>query len=281
MTLSMGFFAVGDALVKVATGLISPGQGVLLMALFMSVIFAVLCWRGGVPFLAAALTHPVVLLRNGVEAITAVCFFCSLAVAPLSQLVSIVQAVPLVVTLFAALMLGETVGPRRWAAVGVGMLGVLVMMRPWTQGLTWGILFAAIAACGLATRDLAARFVPAEVPTVQLALWGSVSLIPAGLLLTIATGPMAPLPWSGIGVMLATSTMTASGYYLITAAMRTGDVSLIAPLRYLRLPFALVLAVVFLGERPDTWTLLGAIVVVASGCYVMLRERQLAREGAE
>jgi drug/metabolite transporter (DMT)-like permease len=193
--------------------------------------------------------------------------------------ISIIQAVTLFVTLGAALVLKEKVGPRRWFAVTAGFFGVLLMLRPDTSGISYGALLALVAAIGLSTRDLLTRAMPKTVGTLQMATWGTAALIPAGLFLLPITGPHTLPTLSGFGLVLCASLVNAIGYYSITAAMRMGDVSFVTPFRYTRLVFALIIAALFFKEMPDALTLLGAFIVISSGLFVMWRERKIAVSG--
>jgi len=275
---SMAAFAIGDTMIKFASQSISPAQGILLLAVFGAAMFAFLAIASRTALWTPDFWSRPIMLRNVVEALTSICFFSALAAAPLSLVVSIMQAVPLMVTIGAAVLLSEHVGPRRWIAIGIGLIGVLVMLRPWSEGIQPGALWAVGAAIGLATRDVAARFVPAKVATLQLALWGTLSLVPAALILMPLSGPHPTISFDITFLMLIAAAATAAGYYAVTAAMRIGEVSLVAPFRYTRLLFALALAVMFLGERPDALTLFGAIIVIGSGLFVLLRERSLANK---
>lgn len=277
---SMAAFAVGDAFVKVITGFVSTAQGIMLMSGFGAVLFALLTVGSGQRLLSPAFWSRPVLLRNVVEGSTAICFFSAMANAPLSLVISVTQAVPLLVTIGAAVILREHVGPRRWTAIAVGLLGVLIMLRPWEGALEIGAIFAVGAAIGLATRDVAARFVPPDVSTLQLSTWGTAALFPAGLILVPFAAPHGELSWAVLGLGLASAVAAGAGYYAVTASMRLGDVSVVAPFRYTRLPFALLLAVLFLGERPDGWTLFGAALVIGSGLFVLWRERAVAKRSA-
>ncbi len=275
MILAMAAFAAGDALVKLASHSLSVSQILIFMAIPGVLIFGSLCKRAGQPLVTLhALARPM-LLRNVVEGATAICMVTALSLTPLSLVISIQQAVPLLVTLGAALILGHKVGPRRWAAIAVGLAGVLLILRPGSADLSVGVLLAVLAALGLATRDLVTRIMPPEVTTMQMATWGMAALIPAGVALLPFSGPH---PWPNVlswGVVLAGSLVNALGYYAITAAMRVGDVASVTPFRYTRLLFALIIAVVFFGERPDWIAVLGASIVIGSGLFVMLRERKL------
>ncbi|KMW57574.1 putative membrane protein [Candidatus Rhodobacter oscarellae] len=279
MLFSMATFAIGDALIKVASADLAVGQMVLIIASMGLVFFVALALRAGQPLYAPGFWAPPVILRNLVEACTAICMVSAISATTLSLTISIVQAVPLLVTLGAALFLGEHVGPRRWVAVAVGLLGVMIMLRPSSEGIALGALWAVGAAIGLAVRDIASRLAPPDVTNLQLAIWGTASLIPSSALFMAFTeaAPLAPGP---LAITFVAAAATALGYYAITAAMRTGEVSAVAPFRYTRLLFALVLAMLFLGERPDAATLIGAAVVIASGLFVLLRERALAQTAA-
>ena len=280
MTGAMAFFAVGDALVKLSTDHFSTAQVILIMALPCTAIFAALTWKSGRPVVSRALLQPVVFARSIIEALTAVCMVSALSLAPMSLVISITQAVPLLVTLCAALILKERVGPRRWLAVLVGLGGVLLMLRPSGDGLAAGALLALGAASGLAARDIATRLTPSDVSTLQMATWGMGSLIPAALILFPFTPPHTPvLQWPLFIVGMA-ALATSAGYYAITAAMRIGEVSVVTPFRYSRLVFSLILAFVFLSERPDVLTLIGALIVIGSGLFVFWRERALANAAA-
>ncbi|MEM1131058.1 MAG: DMT family transporter [Pseudomonadota bacterium] len=274
---SMAAFAVGDALIKQATTGLSAAQVVLIMACVGSLFFIGLLLRAGDRLLSPDLLNPVIVSRNVIEGLTACAIITALSLAPMSLVISITQIVPLVVTAGAALILRELVGPRRWIAVCIGFVGVLVMLRPDSSTGVLGPLLALAGSIGLGTRDLASRMAPASVTTVQMSTWGMMSLLPAGIVLLLTTGPHPPLVQPALWAAIAASLATAMGYFAVTSAMRLGSVATVAPFRYTRLVFALIIAILVLGERPDLLTLIGAGVVVSSGLFVLFRERRLSR----
>ncbi|MGB7316619.1 MAG: DMT family transporter [Planktotalea sp.] len=274
MVLSMAAFAIGDAMVKMSSGNMSIAQILIFMSLPGLAIFTTLAHRAGQsPFSRDFFAWPV-LLRNGIESLAALCMVSALALAPLALVISITQAVPLFVTIGAALILKEQVGPRRWIAVLAGFCGVLLMLRPSTAGISVGAALALGAAVFLAGRDIITRAMPMRIGTLQMATWGTAAMIPAGLIMLPFTGPHEAPGLSAWSIVIAASLANAAGYYSITAAMRMGDVSFVTPFRYSRLIFALVIAVLFFQERPDALTLLGAAIVIGSGLFVMWRERK-------
>jgi drug/metabolite transporter (DMT)-like permease len=275
MILAMATFAMGDAFVKISSSSMSVSQVLIFMSTPGLIIFATLAQRAGQsPFSHAFFARPVI-LRNCVEGITAICMVSALSMAPLALVISIIQAVPLIVTLGAAVVLKEHVGPRRWIAVIAGFFGVMLMLRPDASGISIGAVFALVAAVGLSMRDLITRVMPAKIGTLQMATWGTAAMIPAGLLLIPFTGPHTMPSLSAWTIVLCASLANAIGYYSITAAMRLGEVSFVTPFRYTRLIFALIIAALFFHERPDTLTLIGAAIVIGSGLFVMWRERKV------
>lgn len=278
MIVAMATFAMGDAFVKTSSGSMSIAQVLIFMATPGVIIFAFLGQISGQPPLSREFFARPVMLRNSVEAMTAICMVSSLSMAPLSLVIAIIQAVPLFVTLGAAVILKEKVGPRRWIAVLIGFVGVMLMLRPDTSGISLGALIALLAAVGLSARDIITRAMPMRIGTLQMAAWGSAALIPAGLFMMPFTGPHDLPSTTAWMIILCASLANATGYYAITAAMRLGDVSYVTPFRYTRLIFALIIAVLFFHEQPDTLTLVGATLVIGSGLFVMWRERKATPE---
>lgn len=280
MILAMAGFATADTFIKLAARSLSIGQIVFWTSVMAAIFFAILTLAARRPILSPLFFHPAVLIRNTAEIVGSLCIISALSLAPLSLVSAIGQANPLVVTLGAELFLGEKVGPRRWMAVIAGLAGVLIILRPDATGVSLGALLAVGSVFGLSARDLATRRVPRDASTLQLATYGFSALIPAGAVfmwLSPAGGTLTPL---NTAMLIGATAGAAVGYYAITSAMRLGDVSMVAPFRYSRLVFALVIGILLFGERPDAWTLIGAAIVIVSGIYVFARERQLARRAA-
>ncbi len=272
MVLAMLGFAIEDALFKTATVTVSPGLGTLifgLVAMALSIGYARL---HGIPAWSIEYLRPRLLIRTAFELIGRLFFALSLAYVPLATTSAILQAAPLVVTLGAAVVLGEKVGPRRWAATGVGFLGVLLILRPGADAFQPVTIFAILGMLGFALRDLATRTAPPGVHAAQLGVLGFAVVSVAGVVIMLFE-PQVTLPDGRAAVfLLATGAVGVLAYTALTLAMRTGDVSVIAPFRYSRLLIALVIAMLLFGERPDAATLGGAALIVASGLYTLWRE---------
>lgn len=271
---SMAFFAIEDLFLKRSAEALPPGEVLVLTGGAGALVFWALAASRRQPVLSREALRGVPLVRSLSEAAAAVFYIIALAFAPLSMTSALLQASPLVVTAGAAVFLGETVGWRRWTSILVGFLGVMVILSPWDATFDPTGLFTVACVMVLAVRDLATRAMPARIGTFQVATWAYLSLVPAGSLLVAAMGQSFVLPtpaqWLGLSGALV---MGMFGYYAIVAAMRLGEVSVVAPFRYTRLVFALVVAMIFLGERPGASMLIGATIVVGSGLYAFARER--------
>lgn len=281
MVAAMAGFALEDLFIKRMSATVSTGQIILMLGFFGAIAFGLLARVQGAPLVdRAALSRPV-LLRNLGEVVGTVGFITALALAPISTVSAILQALPLAVTMGAAVLYGEKVGWRRWSAISVGFAGMLLVVRPFGAAFEPGALFAVLAVLGLGMRDLATRSVPAATSSAQLACWALVAIVPAGLLLMPFSPHPARLPdpgeWADFAGVLGFGLIA---YWCLTAATRAGDVAVVAPFRYSRLVFAILLGILFLGERPDATMLIGAALIIGSGLYTLARERRLAARRA-
>jgi drug/metabolite transporter (DMT)-like permease len=277
MVVAMAGFAIEDVAIKQLSQTMSVGQILSLIGLAGLCLFALIGRMRGISLLDASFFRPAVMARNLGELIGTGGLTIALSQVPVATVSSIHQALPLLITLGAALFLGERVGWRRWSAIAVGMAGVLIILRPFGADSDPALLWAVAAVLGMAMRDLISRRGAADVPTLRLAAWGFVAVLAAGLLL-LATGQPIKRPDTTesalLGVILLLGT---SCYYAMTRATQIADISVIAPFRYSRIVFAIVLAWIVLGELPDAPTLIGAALVVAAGLYTFSRERRLER----
>lgn len=279
MVASMAAFAFEDLFLKRAALALPPGQVIAMMGAGGAAVFWLFAARRHQPILTRRALTGAALLRSLSEAGATMLYITALALIPLTVNSALLQASPLVVTMGAALFLGEKVGWRRWSAIAVGFGGVLIILQPGTEGFRAAGLLTVACVGLLAARDLATRVMADSIGTFQLTTWAYLSLVPAGLVLMALQGqsPQAvdPRHWLDLTGALVTGLL---GYYAVTAAMRMGEVSVVAPFRYTRLVFAMILAMVFLGERPDGWMLIGAALVIGSGLYTFAREAQRNRK---
>ncbi len=277
MTLAMLFFAITDAFIKLMLGAMPIGQVITTFSAGGALIFGVWAAARGERFFDRSLFTRAFILRLLSEVVGTVCVVAALATIDLSLFSAIIQANPLLVTLGAALFLGQPVGWRRLSAILVGLVGVMIIVRPGLTGFDAASLWAVAGVIGLTGRDLATRAIPRTVSTLLLAAWGFVGATIAGLLILAVQGSAA-MPDGALALQMAGALACALvAYYSIAAAMRVGEIAAVTPFRYTRLIFALILALIVFDERPDLWTLIGAAIVIATGLYTLLRERKTAR----
>ena len=277
MVLSMAGFAVEDSLLKIAAVSLPPGQVLITFGVLGTMTFAVLALMAGEAPLSRAMLGRPMILRSLSEVTGRLFYMLAIALTPLSTASAILQATPLVVMVGAAVLFGESIGPRRWLAVALGFGGVLLILRPGTEGFGALSLLAIMAMLGFAGRDLATRAAPVSLSFRQLGVVGFSMLIVAGLIVLPFGGPMAApdgATWAGL---LAAAAAGVCAYTFLTVAMRTGEVGAVTPFRYTRLIFAMVAGVAIFGETPDRWTIIGSAVIILAGIAALRLSRQPAR----
>lgn len=281
MVVAMLGFAIEDMLIKLMAAALPVGQIIGMLGLGSAALVSVILIVQRQPLFTRAMLTPAIALRAFGELIGTMGFVTAIALTPLSSASAILQATPLFVTLGAALFLQEAVGWRRWSAILVGFIGVLMIIRPGMEGFSWLSLFAVQGVIGLGIRDLATRRVPQETSTMQLSFLAFLVLIPAAALLMWINGtslvPLSPANWVYFTIALLIGIVA---YYGIVAAMRVGEVSFVTPFRYSRILFALIIGMSVFEERPDVLTLLGAAIIVGSGLYTLWRERNVRANSA-
>ncbi len=262
-------FAVNDALVKLLTARLPPGEVMALRGLFVTALLFLL-----LPHLGLRPGRPdrFALLRSAAELGINAAFVISLAYLPLGDAYTLYFSAPVMLTAAAALFLREPVGVRRWAAVLAGFAGVVVAAgAPGTWQLA-ALLPLAAAALSVA-RDFATRSVSPEVNAGTVALATAIVVTLGGL----ATLPFAWTPPTPVelALCLAAAAGAGAGYVLFAVALRTGELSFISPFRYAGVPAAMLLGLLVWGDVPSWRTLLGAAIIVGSGLFILRRERRL------
>jgi drug/metabolite transporter (DMT)-like permease len=273
----MACFAAVDAFVKLASETQEVGQIVLVSSVLTLVVYLLMMRHAGTPlFTRQALSKPL-LIRSFGEVTGSFGIVFALGLAPLSSVMSLAQAQPLAVVMGAALFLGETVGWRRWAAVGLGLVGVLIILRPGLGDFDPNLLWVLIYIFGLAARDLASRRLPRDITTAFAVAWSMFPMIFVAVILMAFQGGWQPVSFEVWMIYIGLVIAVSFALWTMTTAMRIGEVSAVAPFRYSRIVFALIIAYVIFDEVPDFWTWVGAALIVGSGIYAFWREYRLSK----
>ncbi len=277
MVASMALFGVEDMFLKWAAVGLPVGQIIFVSGAFGLPVFVAMAWVQGQRIVVRAALQPAVTARNIGEMIGSAGYVAALATVPLSTVSAVLQAMPLAVTMAAALFMQEQVGWRRWTAIAVGFAGVLLVIRPGMDGFRPEALYVLVTVAGLTLRDLASRRIPAVVTTAQVSAWGLMAVAVLGAGMMAASGEVRAVSAGQGLVLLGAVAFGTAGYWAITAATRTGEVSVVAPFRYTRLVFAMAIGALVFGEWPDGWTYAGAALIIGSGLYSFARERARKR----
>ena len=273
MSASMAGFVVNDTLMKSLSGEVPQFQAIFVRGLFASSVILFLAWRSGaLKFRPGPKDRTLLSWRVFSEVLTTCFFLTALFNMPLANAVAILQAATLGVPLCAAIFLGDRVGWRRYLAIGIGFFGVLMIVRPGGEGFNIYSIFALAAVATIVMRDLVTRQISRAVPGLGVTVLTSLAITALGAVGTVVGGHV-PVTLPIVVVLAASSCFLLVGYYAGVEAMRVGEVGVVSPFRYTNLIWALILGLLVFGDFPDALTIVGAIIVVASGLYTLHRER--------
>lgn len=272
---AVAFLTASDALIKSMSTSYSVGQLLFIRSLFVwpwIVLFALR--QGGLGTLRLKSTKGHV-VRGILVIASTFLFVTGLQYLPLANAIAAIFMGPLFITAMAPFVLGERVGWRRWAAVSVGFIGVLVMVRPGTDAFQWALLFPITGAMCGGLRDLITRRISQAENTLAMLAMTTIAIMVAGVV-------SIPFGWGAFDVadlpkFALSGTLVTAGHYLMIDAFRRGEAGLVAPFKYTSLLWAIVIGFVAFGELPDGYTLAGATIIIAAGLYVFYRETQLRK----
>lgn len=277
MVVAMSGFTLNDAITKVASESMNMAQVMLIRGAFASLFVGLLAWQRGALALPGSMLQPMVAIRVIGEAGATASFLIALAHLPIANVSAVLQALPLAVTMGAALVFKEGVGWRRWLAIAIGFAGVLIIVRPGFEGFSiYSLLALACVAC-CAVRDLATKRIPQAIPTLLVSTTTALAMTMLGAALLLPMGGWTPMTGESTAFLALAAVLVVIGYQFIIMAMRVGDISFIAPFRYTALLWSILLGLFIFGDVPDLPMILGASIIVCSGLYALYRERIVGR----
>ncbi|MGR3512928.1 MAG: DMT family transporter [Paracoccaceae bacterium] len=224
------------------------------------------------------------------------CFFLALAAMPLAEAVAIFFVSPFLIALFSILFLGERVGPRRWAAIGVGLLGVLIVLRPGSDAFQWAALLPIVAAAGYGMLHIYTRRMGDTENAVTLTFFTQLVMMSVGAIAGLALGfgqfdvfdhPSLsflfrawvwPSPSDALMIAALGASIAVSGY-AISEAYRSSEPAFIAPFEYVALPLSVLWGIAVFDEWPDAWALVGIALILISGMVLIWREAVARKSG--
>ena len=273
MLLAMGAFSIGDVFIKMAGSFLSSAQIMFILitsGLFLYGIFAVV--KGETLNDARAL-KPVLLIRYTAEMIGLAGMIMSLIKVPLPIVGAVTQATPILVAGGAVIFLKESVSWRRWTSIMIGFVGVICVIQPGEEGFNYAVIWPVLALVSFSVRDLVTRLTPPDMSSASIATFTMACALPFTTAWVILQGDLVIPPdfdWVIVACMVIFGSV---GYLLLVSSLRLGELSAIMPFRYSRIVFLLVLSILVFGENPNFLMLIGSILIIASGIYIMWREK--------
>ena len=274
---SMAFFTMADLFLKFSSEFVTTGQITLALGVGGTFMFWVLLVRKGETVFSSVFYEAPVILRTAGELVATLFIILALTYASFTSVAVILQTLPLLLTLCSFLFLKERVGIHRLSAILLGFGGVLLIIRPGTDGFDAYSLLAILAVIGMTMRDFGSRLVGSHISNERLAIFGTLGQIILGIgLMTFEEGHS--IPSLEVTLYLVGMVVFASvAILLVTKAMRIGEISAISPFRYSRLFFGMLVGIVVLGETVDKIMIIGSAIIIFSGLYLWLRERKITQ----
>ena len=268
---AMMLFVGQDGLAKYLMSISYPFQQVVWARMAFSMLFVVALLAGRLPGVARSRNYRLQIWRSSLLLVTAVLFYMSLRAVPLADASALFYLSPVIVTALSMPILGEYVGPRRWAGVVISFCGALIIIRPGTEMMQPSLLLALAAACTLALLQIATR---------QLARYDSpmTSLFYTALVGALVMSAIVPFHWIppdawGWSLFCVLGLFGGASHYAMIKAFEAAPAPTIAPFLYSNLIWATAFGFLVFGDLPDGWTVLGATIIAASGIYIFYRER--------
>ena len=282
MMCSMAAFTFNDLCIK-GIGVDVPLSQVLLLrgVLACALIYALARYMNALAWPENAKDRWLIVLRSASEVAAAYFFLTALLHMPFANVTSILQTLPLTVTLGAALVFREAVGWRRMLAIVIGFCGMLLIVKPGTDGFTIHSIYVLIAVVCVTVRDLAARRLSKEVPSLTVTLVGALFVTLFAGALSAISQDWAPVSATQYVLLVASGIFVIGGYLFSVMVMRIGEVSFTSPFRFTAMLWALLLGYLFFGEWPEPLTFLGAGLIIVTGIFTLYREARVKRAQAK
>jgi drug/metabolite transporter (DMT)-like permease len=276
MLLAVSMFSFGDALGKFMVATYSVGQLLWLRACAALLVLAPMIWRQRAQF--AMIERPLLqLFRVLLSTLEVAAFFLAAAYLPLADVVTYYLACPIFVTALSAIILRERVGWRRWSAILIGFLGVVIALRPSAQTISAPAMIALGGSLSFAVLMLITRSLRAT-PDIVMASSQFVGTFLLGAVLS-------PIGWvtpsvGSLGLFTAAGCISVSALFCVNRSLKLAPASAVVPYQYSMIVWAVMFGFIVFGDVPSWNTIVGATIIIGAGLYIFLRERRLGRNEA-
>ncbi len=280
MNLSMFSFTVNDTFMKAVTHTLPLYQTIAMRGVIAMIgMLLIARLTGKLTFAISVSDLKLISVRSLADVVATVLFLTALQHMQLANLSAIMQAMPLAVTLGAALWFKDRIGWRRMTAILIGFVGVMIIINPGSEGFDGWALVGLGSVLAVVVRDLSVRPLSRTVPSIMVAIGAGFAVFCMGLIGSAFQG-WQPVDAVQGAQVLGAGLMLTLGYLSSVMAMRVGDIGFVAPFRYSSLLWAILLGWLIFRTLPPANAIVGAGIVVATGIYTLLRERKLRQRAA-
>lgn len=279
MLLGMLMFALNDAMGKWLVSSYGLGQVILIRSIAALVILSPLLWKAGLAPIIGAERKGMQLARVIFSTAEVFCFYYAVMYLPLADVMTYWLAAPIYVAAASPFLLGEKVGWRRWLAIGVGFIGVIITLEPSSAMFTMPAVISIIGSAAFAFMMISGRFLRGT-PDSTLVLFQTAAAGIAGLF-------FAPFDWSPIqsagdfGLLCLLGVVAMAAHMLVNRALKMSDAATVAPLQYTLLLYAVLFGWLFFGDVPRLTMMAGAALIIASGLFIFVREQMLKKRSGD
>lgn len=263
---------VSIALMQAAVKLISLELHPFIITLYRAglvfvVLLPILFWRGRAVFNTSSIRLQVV--RGGIGGLGMLCVFTGLSMISLAEVTVLLFTVPIFATLLSIVFLSEKVGVRRWTAIFVGFLGILIIARP--QGsVSTGHLFILCAALSWSTSILIAKKLTEKDTVISITFWQAMGCVPLAFIASLFVWELPS--FVQLGALLGIAALGTVGHAMLYAALKVGQVSVILPLDYIRIIWSAGLGFILFGQLPTLHLYAGSLLIIAATAFLSYRE---------
>lgn len=272
MLASVFTFTLMDVLIKHLGGSYPVVQMLFFRTVLAMLPLSLIIWQAGGLKILKTERLPVHLLRAGFGMTAMYCVFSAITLMPLADATAIIFAAPLFLTALSVPLLGEAVGPRRWAAVTVGFVGILVILDPGEGMFTTGAFFAVASALFMALAMIVVRKLGATEHAACISFYFTCCGIVVSTIGLVASGSWITPNLQDFGLLCMIGILGGIAQFIMTQGFRLAEAAVISPLKYTQMIWAALLAYLIWDEAPDTRLWIGAAIVIGSGLYMLHRE---------
>ena len=274
MLLAVWMFSFGDALGKYIVATYSVGQLLLLRAAASLILMSPAIWRQRAAL--RTIQRPgLQLVRVVLSTFEVAAFFIATVYLPLADVITYYLAAPIFVTAASAIFLGEKVGWRRWSAIIVGFVGVMIALRPSTQAVTWPAMIALAGSASFATLMIITRSLRGTPDIVLTSAQFCGTLVFGAI--AAPFGWVTP-GWQDLALFALAGCISIGAAMCVNRSLKLAPASVVVPYQYTMIIWAVIFGYLVFGDIPSTAMLIGAVVIIAAGLYIFLRERKLTQD---